>query len=114
MTNRRTTAQAGRRAALTLFDDDLLALIEQYEADIARYGHTGKVRCAACGDRLMPTDHVVERLNELRAVAFLHVDGDDGTEHQRIIKAARERALADLLKHENVIERAVNEMRSGA
>jgi hypothetical protein len=92
---------------MTLFDGDLLALIGQYEDDIATYGRTGYVPCAACADRLMPTAHVVERLNELRARAWIHIDGDDGTERQRLIERSRERALADLTKHEAAIERAL-------
>lgn len=66
----------------TLFDgwDRLRALIEQYDRDLAETGWTGFVRCAACGDRLRPSDHVLDRRNELHdrlATTVLP------TEHQR-------------------------------
>src|SRR5438128_55921 len=56
--------------------DELVALIEQYRSDLATPGASGKVRCAHCGDRFMPVEHVQERLAQLRALAFIDVKVD--------------------------------------
>lgn len=61
------------------FPADLLQLIEQYRDDLAEDGWSGYVRCAACGDRVQPVDHVRDRLAELEGVAYIPVSVDDAS-----------------------------------
>jgi len=65
-----------RVQVLSLFaeTDYLHELIEQYRDDV-RYPVDGRARCAACGDRWMPVEHVRARLEELERIAYIKVGG---------------------------------------
>lgn len=90
--------------------DRLRELIEQYREDI-QYQLNGLARCAACGDRWMPVEHVRARLAELETAVYITVTvaGIDGPDDEvaNARRAAKEKAVRELEAHEAVIERAL-------